>query len=424
MKKLLVFFIIILSAGGSVFAGGKQQGSSGKIELNFLEVMGNHGRTEVLKGMIAEYEKTHPNVKINLISPPYEQADVRLALSLNAQEPLDIVEVRDLTATGYVNNGWLTDLSPYINNWNEAGTLLTIAKEAASAAGGKPYFIPQTFMFKALFLRTDILAKLGVTQYPSTLEELYALSKRITNPSQNQYGFTHRGKGNPFKSSDPLIVSAVRNIDTKNLYKLKNGTSIFDSPEFLVGLKNYVDLFKNASPPDSINWGFIEQINAFVSGITPILVQDPDTVPLLDEYLKRDQYTVIPLPRGYSGTAYVDNGYAGYGIPTYSKNKDAAWEFIAFISSHTQNSLFCKAYGALPTHTTSYTSDPYFSTGVFQAWQAEMNSPSGQVTFIKYPFDSPKFAGWSQVQEQYLQSTLLGQTTPEQAVKAWSDYWK
>ncbi|AEF80388.1 ABC transporter substrate-binding protein [Leadbettera azotonutricia] len=423
MKKLLASLLIALTVLGFAFAGGKQQASSGKIELNFLEVMTSPGRTEVLKGMIAEYEKSHPNVTINLISPPYEQADSRLAMSLNAQEPLDVVEVRDLTVTGYVNNGWLTDLTSYFNSWNEASSLLSVTKEAATAVGGKPYFVPQWFMIKALFLRTDILAKLGVSKNPETQDELYALAKRITNPAQNQFGFTLRGKGNPFKSSDPLIISDVSNVDIENLYKLKNGTSVYDSPEFLAGLKSYVDLYKNATPSDSINWGFNEQINAFVSGITPILVQDPDTVPLLDESLSRDQYTVIPMPKGRSNTSYLDYGYAGYGIPNYSKNKDAAWEFIAFLSSYSQNSAFCKAYGALPIHTTSYTSDPYFSTGVYQAWQKEMNTP-GLFTFIKYPYDSPKFAGWAQIQEQYIQSTLLGQTTPEQAAKAWADYWK
>ena len=423
MKKLSVALLIILLITGLSFAGGRSQGSSGVIELNFLEVMTSPGRTDVLKGMIAEYEKLNPNVRINLISPPYEQADNRLAMSLSAREPLDVVEVRDLTATSFVNNGWLTDLTPYLNRWNEYNTLLAVARDSASAAGGKPYFVPQWFMIKALFLRTDVLRRLGVTQNPSTLEEMYALASRITNPAQNQFGFTLRGRGNPFKSTDPLVISDLPNVDTENHYLLKNGTSIFDAPEFLSGLRNYVTLYSDATPSDSINWGFNEQINAFVSGVTPILVQDPDTVPLLDEHLTRDQYTVIPMPTGRSGTIYLDYGYAGYGIPEYARNKDAAWDFIAWLSSYQQNSHFCKAYGALPIHSTSYTADPYFSSGVYQAWQTQMNTP-GKYTFVKYPYDSEKFAGWSQIQEQYMQSTLLGRTTPEQAARAWSDYWR
>lgn len=423
MKRIPIILFSAVIITGMVSAGGGQQGSSGKIELNFLEVMTSPARTEVLSLMIRDYETLNPNVKINLISPPYEQADSKLTMMLNAQEALDIVEVRDLTASQYVTNKRLEDLTPYIDKWAEGKTLLSITREAASSAGGRPYLVPQFFYIKALFVRTDIMAKLGVTKMPATLDELYDICKRITSPGQNQFGFTLRGKGSPFKTSDVLIISDIKNVDTEDFYKMKDGTTVYDNPEFLAGLKKYVDLYKNACPSDAINWGFNEQINAFVSGVTPFLLQDPDTVPLLDEQLGRDKYTVIPMPAGKSGTIYLDYGFAGFGIPSYSKNKQAAWDFIAYMSSSKQNAEFCKKYGALPVHTTAFESDPYFNSGLYQAWARTMNTP-GQFTFIKYPYASEKFPGWGQVQEQYMQSTLMGRTTPEQAVKAWSDYWK
>jgi multiple sugar transport system substrate-binding protein len=258
---------------------------------------------------------------------------------------------------------------------------------------------------------------------PETMEELYAVAKQITNPAKNQFGFAFRGKGNAYKQSDVLIISDIKGIDPENLYRMKDGSSVFDSPEFLAGMKKYVELYSSSVPKDAINWGFNEQVNAFVSGITPFLVQDPDTVPLVDEQLGRDKYTVIPMPAGKSGTTYLDYGYVGYGIPSYSKNKDAAWDFIAFMSSSARNAEFCKKYGALPIHTTAFESTPYFSSGVYKAWATTMNNP-GRFTFIKYPYASEKFPGWGQVQEQYMQKALLGNIAIEEAVKKWSDYWK
>jgi multiple sugar transport system substrate-binding protein len=417
MKKILAIFVL---CGAAILCGCKE--SSG-IVLNFMEVMTSPARTEMLNGMIAEYTRLHPDVTINLISPPYEQADNRLTMSLNARESLDIVEIRDLTASQHVTNKNLEDLTPYIDKWDEAGNLLAITREAAVSAGGKPYLIPQFFYIKALFVRTDVLAKLGVTKMPNTLDELYEICKQITDPAKNQFGFTLRGKGSPYKSSDVLIISDMQNIDTDNLYLMKDGSSIYENPAFLEGLEKYVDLYRNATPQDSVNWGFNEQINAFVSGVTPFLMQDPDTVPLLDEQLGRDKYTVIPMPAGRSGTVYLDYGFAGFGIPSYSKNKEAAWDFIAFVSSAQQNAAFCKGYGALPVHSTTFKEDPYFNSGLYQAWAETMNSP-GKFTFIKYPYESEKFPGWGQVQEQFMQSTLLGETSAEQAVNAWADYWK
>lgn len=423
MKKTAAIAAVFALAAGGLFAEGQQQAAGKKIELNFLEVMTNPARTEVLKGMIAEYEAKTPGVKINLISPPYEQADNKLTMMLNAEQALDIVEVRDTTATQFVNNKRLEDLAPYIAKWPEAKTMLSITTAAASAVGGKPYLVPQFFYIKALFVRTDILAKHGVAKMPETMDEMYAIAKKISDPAKNQFGMTIRGKGNAFKTTDVLIISDIKGIDPENIYRKADGSSVYDDPGFLAGMKKYVELFEKAAPQDAINWGFNEQINAFVSGITPFLVQDPDTVPLLDEQLGRDKYTVIPMPAGKSGTTYLDYGYVGYGIPSYSKNKAAAWDFIAFMSSSAQNAEFCKKYGALPIHTTAFETNPYFNSGVYKAWATTMNTP-GRFTFIKYPYASDKFPGWGQVQEQFMQSALLGKTSPEDAVKQWASYWK
>jgi multiple sugar transport system substrate-binding protein len=67
--------------------------------------------------------------------------------------------------------------------------------------------------------------------------------------------------------------------------------------------------------------------------------------------------------------------------------------------------------------------DDYFSSGVYQAWATILASPDTYVT-VRYPYTSEKYPGWGQVHEQYQQSTFLGKTTPEEALRAWSSYWK
>ncbi len=423
MKRFFVFILGVLILGFNTYANGSQESeASKKVELNFLEVMTNPDRTKVIKGFIAEYEALHPEITINLISPPYEQADNKLTMMLNTNQALDIVEIRDMTVSQFVNNDKLQDLSSMISDWSEANTMLSITKEAASDVGGHPYLIPQFFYIKALFVRTDILKQLGVTEMPETLEDLYKIAKQITVEQDAQFGFDFRGKGNAFKTSDIMILSDIDEINTENLYETSDGESVFSNPDFIKGLKEYADLFSEAAPSDAVNWGFNEQINAFVSGTTPFLIQDPDTVPLVDKQLSRDQYTVIPIPSGKSGYTYLDYGYAGLGIPSYSKHQKESWDFISFMSSSEKNSEFCKQYGTLPIHTTSFTDDPYFSTGVYKAWATSMNTPV-KFKFVKYPYSSDKYPGWSQIQEQLMQKVLLGQITPESAAKDWASYW-
>jgi multiple sugar transport system substrate-binding protein len=155
------------------------------IKLNFLEVMTSPARTAVVKEAIEKFQATHPNITINLISPPYEQADNKLTLMLNAREPLDIVEVRNQTLLQYVNNGLLENLEVRLKSWPDAKTLLPVTLEAARSVNNTAYMLPEYFYIKALFVRTDVMKKLGVETVPSTMAQLYALAKKITKPAGN-----------------------------------------------------------------------------------------------------------------------------------------------------------------------------------------------------------------------------------------------
>jgi multiple sugar transport system substrate-binding protein len=419
MKRLTSILALLILASSLYAGGGKDKVTT----LRFMETMTSTGRTELFKQLIAEYEASHPGIKIELISPPYDQAESRASMTLSVKEALDIIEVRDINVTQYITNKWIDDISSRVTTLPEWDTVLATGKELAKGVDGKTYMVPEFFFVPALFVRTDVLSRLGVTTYPGTFDELYALCKRITNPGNNQFGWTMRGRGNPFRQADFIVISSVSNVNPDNLYQLKNGTSIYDSPEYLTAFTAYVDLFKGAVPSDGVNWGFNEQVTSFASGITPFLMQDSDAVPAIQEHLRDDQFTTIPMPVGSTGTFVYNPGFACLGIPSHSKNKDAAWDFITFLSSAAKNAEICKVYGSLPVHSTTYDADPFFSSGHYKAFATTLSSPQKYAT-VNYPYASEKYPGWAQVYQQYLQSTFLGQTTPQQAVKAFSDYWK
>lgn len=423
IKTLIAFAIVIGALVTPIFASGSQETESkdSVVKLTFVETMTSPSRTAQIQLLIEEYEKSNPNVKIDLVSPPYEQADNKLTMMLNSGQALDIVEVRDHTVKQYVNNKKLVDLTSYMEKWEGTSDLLPLTMTAAKTVDDTPYLIPQFFFVKGLFVRTDILEKYGV-EIPKTVDELYKAAKEISDKAPGQFGFGFRGKGSPFKISDILMLSDLDNIDTNNIYKTTDGEFAYSTKQGKESLEAYVQMFKDSVPSDGINWGFNEQVNAFIAGTTPFLVQDPDTISMVASSLDSSQYTVVPMPVGKSGKCYLDYGFAGLGIPTTSEHPQEAWNFLTYMLSAETNAKFCKAYGPLPVNKSTFENDEYFSQGAYKSWQTEMSDPSTYV-FVKYPLDSPKYPGWAQVEEQSMQALLLDQISTDDLIKQWEEYW-
>ena len=195
MKRVLVALLVFMLSI-SLFAGGSSESSSsdssGKIKLTFFETMTSPGRTQVLQNLIAEYESLNPNIEIELISPPYEQADNRLSMMLNSNQELDVIEVRDYTQKQFVNNGKLLDLTPYIENWAEKDDFMPVAHEISRNVDDTPYILTSCLYVKALLVRTDILEKYGVKatffmigvnvrNYPDAAREVISRGHEVGN---------------------------------------------------------------------------------------------------------------------------------------------------------------------------------------------------------------------------------------------------
>ena len=213
-------------------------------------------------------------------------------------------------------------------------------------------------------------------------------------------------------------VEDIKNSD----YIYRVGKSFFTNPEYKKGMEKYIKLFKEAVPKDGINWGFNEQVNAFVAGTTVFFLNDSGTIPVLNNLMDENKYTVIPMPLGPHGYTYLDYGFTGLGIPSYSKHKQEAWNFIKWLNSPKENEYFNESYGALPVFKSIYKNSEFFSTGKYAAYGKELVSPD-QYIFKTYPLDSERWPGWSQLHEVDMQNLLLGNVSLDEVLEKWQKYW-
>ncbi|MGI5288863.1 ABC transporter substrate-binding protein [Nonomuraea polychroma] len=243
-------FLAVTVATTLLLAGcGSGSSSSGEVRLRMIESLTSPERTKLIKSLIADFEKANPGVTVELVSPPLDSADQKITQILQTKKDLDVLEVRDHTAKSFSNNGWLTELPT--TEWPGWSDLTELAQKKAVEVGGKAYLIPYGFYQRTLFYRTDY----GMAQPPTTWEELYEAGKKMT--SGDRFGYSFRG-GKGGADYAVMMISAYNGeaLNPEKSFYLKDKRTIFSTPEAAQAMELYVKIFKEASPPDSVSWGY------------------------------------------------------------------------------------------------------------------------------------------------------------------------
>ncbi|MFB9273760.1 ABC transporter substrate-binding protein [Cohnella cellulosilytica] len=402
--------------GGASGEGGKEK----QVKLRMIESLTSPDRTAYLKEMLSRFQSENPNITVELVSPPFDQADNKIKTMLAAKQDLDVLEVRDLTVSEFSNNGYLEPLNDYVTDWSDYGTITDVAKSVGSLED-KLYFIPNGMYQRQLFYRADWFEEAGLAA-PTNYEELVESAIKLTDPNKNRYGFSFRGGSGANGVPDAIVQNYnFDNIDHEDSLFLKDGHTMFSTPEAKQAVELYIKLFKEGSPKDSINWGFSEQVQAFTSGVTAMILQDPDVIPSLKEKMDISTVGTAPMPKGPSGKSFVSAGGAGWGVTSYSANKEAAFKLIQFLSSPKENTDFAKATGLVPIHT-SASEDPFFQDAMYKSLLEMAGKPEEYVN-LKANTKYPGTGKWGQVAMETGQAMLLGSASVDDTLKKWDEFW-
>ncbi len=405
--------------GGSQGGGGA---SGGEVTLQMVESLTNPARTEVIKGLLKDFETANPGIKVQLVSPPSEQADQKLQQMLQSGSGVDVLEVRDLTVGPFSNNKWLYDMGPDLKGWDGLDKLTDQAKNVAVNADGKSWFVPYGFYGLSLFYRTDLVKEAGFDGAPHSWDDLITQAAKIQDPAKNRYGYAFRGG----KNSAGQLMSILQawnadNLDVKNAYKVTSGQTIFSTPESQKALDRYIELFKTGSPESSIAWGYPEMVQAFTNGSTAFLLQDPEVIAVVRESsLKQDQWGVATNPVGPTGKAAWPLATAGWGVAEASKHKEESVKLVKFLSGE-PSTTFAKENSLVPILKAAG-DDEFFKTGPWAAYVKMTANPDVWIS-VEEPRGVAWWTEWMQRSEADLQQVLLGKMSTSDMLKGWDEFW-
>jgi multiple sugar transport system substrate-binding protein len=405
-------------------SGCSGEASDGSVTLQMVESLTNPARTEVLKGLLAEFEDENPGITVELVSPPTDQAYQKIQQMLQAGAGIDVAEVRDITVGPFSTNGWLADMSAELEDWDGWANLTDNATRYATNAEGKTYYVPYGFYGLSLFYRTDLIEEAGFDAPPASWDELLEQASAIQDPSKNQFGYAFRGGTNANSNVVVAIEAYVADqLDPDNAFKLANGDTIFSAPEAADALETYFELFEKASPPSSVAWGYPEMVEGFSNGSTAFLLQDPEVIATVEQSdaLTAEQWTTAPLLTGPTGKAIQPMATAGWGTAESSEHKAEAAKLIAFLSEGEASTTFTEKNSLVPILKDAAESD-FYKTGAWASYVTMNENPDTYITAVQ-PRDSSWWTEWIQKSDAEVQQVLIGQMTQQELLESWDAYW-
>jgi multiple sugar transport system substrate-binding protein len=321
------------------------------------------GEAQQMKKLAADFKKEHPNITVKFQNVPAESATQKLTTQIAGGNPPDTVFLDSSAVQDFAARNALVNLDGYI-----AGS--QAVKLDDYVAGFKQTAVYQNSMYAlpydgettGLFYRTDLFQAAGITGPPKTWEELQAAAEKLTNPAKKQYGFILFAPEAQYYWL-PFLWQAGGNLLSQD------GKSVaFNSPQGVQAAELYVGMRKYA-PPDYLASNSWDGRVAFANGQVGMYVagawfggEMAQSFPKI-----KDKWDVAPLPAGPARCATTIAGDS-LVVSSQSKNKDASWLWIEFLSRPENMKLW--TYGT-PTATLlpprqSLLSDP--ELGRYNPW--------------------------------------------------------
>lgn len=290
---------------------------------------------KLLQQWLPEFEASS-GAKVNFDAPSFPVYNQRADLELSTRgSAYDVVNVTFIYSSRWINSGWLTPLDEFIRNpsltsadW-DVKDFLPGALAPETGKDGKLYGIPwDAEVLLSASSRFDLVKAAGLA-YPDTTDDLVKVLRAVNKKERvagyvadNHYGWTfvpylQAFGGNVFRAPPDDLFPTL------------------DTPEAIAAAEYYANLISEFGPDGGVTYTPDQVTQALKLGRTNFtdagqlyLAQLGD--PSASRTIKTANFGLVP--KGPAGR-FPGVAVHALGIPTGSKNKEAAWAFIQWALS-------------------------------------------------------------------------------------------
>ena len=375
-----------------------------------------------INGVIKDYEKIHPDVRIKWIDIPFSEGEKRSLAAVMSDKVPDIINMNPSFAATLASKGALTDIKRYIPNktYNEYLKQSWESSKLDNITFGIPWYITSSITI----YNTDLMKKAGLNpaRPPETFDELREYSKTIKEKT-GLYAFM------PNLTEDGQLIKLF-NKDNIPILNKDRTKAVFNTPEAVKDLNLWVYLYKNNYiPRESITEGHRASLERYQAGDIAFIFAGANFLKMIKDNAPQVYKTTNVAPQIVGSNKKIDFAIMNLVIPAKSKHPKEAVDFSLFLTNTKNQLKFCKLAPILPSTTKGINSGMFKLTSakdVITKGQSisasQLNNAITPIPLLKNQKDLFEIVDFA------TQQALLGVKSPKQAlddaVKSWNQILK
>jgi len=330
--------------------GTRRARAQGRAEISFASA--SFFGKETFGDLAEAYNQSQDRVHVSYIDlpPPSSSTEVYQGLVQQLARRTgtpDVFSQDVIWIAGFANAGWALPLDEY---FADARSTFFPGTVDACTWDGQLTALPWFLDSGMFYYRTDLLEKHG-GKVPETWDEMATIAAAAQQTGDAEFGYLWQGK-----QAEVLVCDAVEVIASNNGAILADdgGSARINEPEAVAAIKFLYDTIHTTkiSPQNVLSWDEEPSRMPFTAGqamfmrnwsyVYPI-AQDPAASKVVDKV------GVAPLPHFPGGKSAATLGGYQLGVNAATKEREAAVDFLTWLSSPEIQRRIALNFGLAPT---------------------------------------------------------------------------
>jgi len=316
-----------------------QGGGSDNAEINLLLIETDSSK-ELRDVYVPEFTE-ETGIKVNVDLVPESGMDAKLSLSLGSgSNQYDVIQAGAKNLSTLVASKWIQPLDDYLDDKDATPSSYTDGfpeqLQSSLKIEDATYTMPYQVGADLLYFNKSMFEAAGLdpAEPPRTMDEILAAAEKLNKPDAGQAGFVARGSREGDANSFAWIMMWFLNGGRWEDADGKPKYDVMTEPAAITTAEQYDTLLSDYGPAGVSNYTHLEAQAAMQQGKAAMWLDAAQLGPTLED----TSQSSIAGDVGYAapvgeGDDYIVGAVWGFSMVTGTKNPDAAWKLIQFLTS-------------------------------------------------------------------------------------------